>query len=73
MECLQSNEYARKIRALSLELVHSARASHIGSALSISDLLAVLYSNGQLLNINSHTIQARSFVTKQRACLCCTI
>ena len=44
MECLQSNEYARKIRALSLELVRVG-ASHIGSALSISDLLAVLYSN----------------------------
>ena len=36
---------ARTIRQLSLEMVHRAKASHIGSALSISDILAVLYSD----------------------------
>ncbi|AUH52559.1 transketolase [Chromobacterium sp. ATCC 53434] len=34
---------AREIRATALRMVHAARASHIGSALSIADILAVLY------------------------------
>ena len=34
---------ARRIRIESLRMVHRARASHIGSALSICDILAVLY------------------------------
>lgn len=38
-----TTELARKIRKLSLEMVASARASHIASALSIADIVAVLY------------------------------
>lgn len=34
---------AKRIRRLSLEMVTRARASHIGSALSIADVVAVLY------------------------------
>ena len=34
---------AKNIRKLSLEMVHRSKASHIGSALSIVDILAVLY------------------------------
>ena len=37
-------ELASKIRRLSLHMVHRAKASHIGSALSITDIVAVLYS-----------------------------
>ena len=36
-------QFANKIRSLSLKMVHEARASHIGSALSICDILATLY------------------------------
>ena len=36
-------ELAKKIRIDSLRMVHRAKASHIGSALSIADILAVLY------------------------------
>ena len=36
-------ELARRIRIHSLEMVHKVNASHIGSCLSIADLLAVLY------------------------------
>jgi transketolase len=36
-------ELARTIRADALRMVHRANASHIGSCLSIADLLAVLY------------------------------
>ena len=34
---------ARAIRRNALQMVHRAKASHIGSALSIADILAVLY------------------------------
>ena len=38
-----TEELARRIRCRALEMVTRARASHIGSALSISDIIAVLY------------------------------
>lgn len=40
---------ARAMRAQSLEMVYRAKASHIGSALSICDIVAVLY--GQILQV----------------------
>jgi transketolase len=42
-----SIDVAREIRSLSLEMVARAKASHVGGALSIADILAVLY-NGVL-------------------------
>jgi transketolase len=45
-----SIDLAKKIRRHSLEMVVKSRASHIGSALSITDVLAVLYFD--LLNIS---------------------
>lgn len=42
--------FANEIRRLSLQMVHNARASHIGGALSMSDILAVLYN--EVLNID---------------------
>lgn len=41
--------FSKEIRRLSLEMVAKAQASHIGGALSMADLLAVLYSG--ILNI----------------------
>jgi len=41
---MTSVELARAVRSQSLRMVHRAGASHIGSALSIADILAVLYS-----------------------------
>lgn len=38
-----TQELAREIRRSALLMVHRAKASHIGSALSISDIVAVLY------------------------------
>lgn len=40
---MHSTELARQIRAESLSMVARAKASHIGGALSMADLLAVLY------------------------------
>ena len=42
---LFSIKLAKKIRESSLRMVSAARASHIGSALSIADVLAVLYGD----------------------------
>ena len=44
-------KYADAIRAESLKMVHRANASHIGGALSMADLLAVLYK--EVLRVNS--------------------
>jgi transketolase len=41
---------ARQIRAHAVEMVAAARASHIGGALSMADLLAVLY--GEILRVD---------------------
>ena len=39
-----SEELAKLVRAHALRMVHIANASHIGGALSMTDLLAVLYT-----------------------------
>ena len=38
-----SKKFAQNIRKLSLKMVHKAKASHIGGALSMAEILAVLY------------------------------
>ena len=45
-----SQSLARKIRADSLMMVHKANTSHIGTCLSVADLLAVLY--GHILKVD---------------------
>jgi transketolase len=40
---MNSIEFAREIREASLKMVFQAKASHIGGALSMADILAVLY------------------------------
>ena len=47
-----STKLSNEIRKLSLEMVHNSNASHIGSALSMVDILAVLYNN--ILNYDSN-------------------
>lgn len=41
---MNSLELARNIRLSALRMVHAANASHIGSCLSLTDILAVLYA-----------------------------
>lgn len=41
---IDSQEFARRIRVQTLRMVHAAKASHVGTCLSIADILAVLYS-----------------------------
>ncbi|HEU5411224.1 MAG TPA: transketolase [Candidatus Acidoferrales bacterium] len=46
----QLADFARLIRRDSLEMIHRARSSHLGSCFSIAELLAVLY--GRILRID---------------------
>ena len=48
---MDSKQLARKIRRHSLDMVHNGHASHIASALSAADILAVLYAD--VLRISS--------------------
>ena len=68
---LESNSVAQKIRELSLRLVHKAKASHIGSALSIADLLAVMISNPEIYNLSSpeDPDRDRLLLSKGHACV----
>jgi transketolase len=65
-----SHFYARSIRELSLRLVHKAKASHIASALSIADLLAVIYFGKGVINFESpdHPERDRILLSKGHAC-----
>ncbi|MGV0982106.1 MAG: transketolase [Polynucleobacter sp.] len=66
-----SCDLARNIRINALRMVHRARASHIASALSIVDILAVLY--GRVMNIDPSLITSevrdRFILSKGHACV----
>lgn len=49
---MNSIETALNIRRIALEMVHRSKGSHIGSALGIADILAVLYTD--VLNLNAY-------------------
>lgn len=59
------------MRIQALQMVHRAKASHIASALSICDIVAVLY--GQVLNVNAAQPKApgrdRFILSKGHACV----
>ncbi|AXK39029.1 transketolase [Crenobacter cavernae] len=63
--------FARAVRRTALQMVHNAKASHIGSALSIADILAVLYH--QHLNCNPDIPNAKNrdrfILSKGHACV----
>lgn len=64
-------ELARRMRVHALRMVHRARASHIGSALSIADIVAVLY--GRVLQLDPQRPDApgrdRFLLSKGHACV----
>jgi transketolase N-terminal domain/subunit len=70
---MNSIELARRIRLHALRMVHAARASHIGSALSIADILAVLYAPEQGLRLRPADPQwserDRFLLSKGHACV----
>lgn len=66
-----STSLAKAIRITALKMVHRAKASHIGSALSIADVIAVIY--GKFLKINLENIDStqrnRFILSKGHACV----
>jgi transketolase len=66
-----THELAREIKTLSLEMVTRAKASHIGSAFSIADIVAVLY--GSVLNVDplqpKLSTRDRFILSKGHACV----
>lgn len=63
--------FAKAIRASSLQMVHRAKASHIGSALSIADILAVLYGKALKFDASNptHPDRDRLILSKGHACV----
>ena len=47
---MKSRKFAKAVRRLVLQMVTRAKASHVGSALSIADIIAVLYTD--VLRVN---------------------
>jgi transketolase len=66
-----SKDLARRMRLQALQMVHRAKASHIGSALSICDVVAVLYA--QVLKLDPNKPDAierdRFILSKGHACV----
>jgi transketolase len=65
-----SEELAKAIRINCLNMTHAAKSSHIGSSLSIADILAVLY--GDIMKTRSHdpewSERDRFILSKGHAC-----
>jgi transketolase len=68
---ISSVELAKRIRIEALRMVTEAKASHIGSALSIADLVAALYGGILKVNpLNSHwSGRDRFILSKGHACV----
>ena len=68
---IDSRDLARRMRVQALQMVHRAKASHIGSALSICDIVAVLY--GQVMNLEpvrpEDMARDRFILSKGHACV----
>jgi len=66
-----TSKFANKIRKLSLQMVNRARASHIGSALSIADIVAILYESVLRINPNEPYWDNRDrfILSKGHACV----
>ena len=64
-------DFAREIRILSLELCHTKKTSHIGGSFSIADILAVLYNEIIDLDLvlNDDINRDRVFYSKGHACV----
>ena len=68
---MKSYSLSKEIRKLSLEMVHNSNASHIGSALSMVDILAVLYNNILNYDLNNLNWEERDklILSKGHSCV----
>jgi transketolase len=63
-------EFSKEIRKATLKMVYEAKASHIGGAFSMADILAVLYSGILIVNPSNpkDLDRDRLFLSKGHAC-----
>src|SRR2546425_13084146 len=70
LECREIAPLARKLRVQTARMIHRAKSSHLGSAYSMVDLLAVMY--GRILRIDPKQTEAaerdRFVLSKGHAC-----
>lgn len=68
---IDSTQIARRMRVSALEMVHRAKASHIASALSICDIVAVLYGRALAINpaLPKTAGRDRFILSKGHACV----
>lgn len=68
---MNSIDLARKIRISSMKMVYKAHASHIGGALSMADILAVLYTDVLHYNVEhpEDNERDRCLLSKGHACV----
>jgi transketolase len=68
---METRSLARRIRTLSIAMVHRAKASHIASALSIADILGVLYAKQLRVFPEDphHPARDRFILSKGHACV----
>jgi transketolase len=68
---INSRVLARRMREQALRMVHRAKASHIGSALSICDIVAALYSQVMRFNpaVPAELERDRFLLSKGHACV----
>jgi len=57
-----SQSLAKSARIETLKMIHKAKASHVGSCLSILDVLCVLYSGAARINPSNTTNDNRDVV-----------
>ena len=67
----KSLEMAKKIRKTSVTMVYKAHASHIGGALSMADILAVLYSDVLAYDVNNPNWEERDRCLLSKGQLAC--
>lgn len=70
MQYNNSVEFSKAIRAKTLQMVYNAKASHVGGALSMADILAVLYFDELSIDIKNPTCEKRDrfLLSKGHAC-----
>lgn len=67
---MNSIELAKKLRIHAINMAHHSRESHVASALSIADLIAVLYNDVLNINKDNHMAEERDrfILSKGHAC-----
>lgn len=70
---MNSQEFSQQIATSALKMVHDARASHIGGALSMKDILAVLYHNVLRIDPNKSQDPDRDRLVLSKGHCCTTL